>query len=185
MFCDEEMRPLWRMTSGVQGDGVEACLLGRFTTRPHAFLFPRPVLDKTGEWSTAPELFVSSDWDFILRALEHCSLRGVSEVVPFYRRHTGGMTGDPVEGEEAARMVVERYFERHPDQRGTPLERRAWARVMAHSGRVYATHGQRREGVGKLLAAARLDPRAVGAEVAQAAPALAGVGRRLIRRVRD
>lgn len=182
MFCDEALRPLWKMTSRVRGDATQACLLGRFTTRPHAFLFPRQVIEKAGGWD--PGLTISDDWDLILRALEHASVRGTSEVVTFYRRHPGGMTGDPEEGERGAQIVVERYFERHPEQRGSRLERRARARLMAHAGRVYATHGQPREGMRRLLGAARIDPRAVGVEVMQAAPAAAGLARRLLRKDR-
>ena len=40
LFCDEDLRPLWKMTSEVEGDGVAACLLGRFQTRITAFSFP-------------------------------------------------------------------------------------------------------------------------------------------------
>jgi glycosyltransferase involved in cell wall biosynthesis len=182
MFCDERLRPLWTMTSRVQGDATEACLLGRFTTRPHAFLFPRAVIERSGRWST--EMTVSEDWDFILRALEHGSVRGTDEVVTLYRRHESGMTGDPAEGERGAELVIERYFERHPERRGTVLERRARARLLAHAGRVYGTHGRRTVGMRKLLAAARLDPIAVGTEVRQALPALAGSARGALRRLR-
>ena len=41
MFCDEDLRPLWKMTSEVEGNGVTACLLGGFQTRLTAFLFPQ------------------------------------------------------------------------------------------------------------------------------------------------
>src|SRR4051812_2713424 len=82
LFCDEQLNGLWTMTSKVQGDAVEACLLGHFTTRPHAFLFPRPVVDAAGKWSGRLE--VSDDWDFILRALEHAEVRGTHEIVTFY-----------------------------------------------------------------------------------------------------
>lgn len=180
MFCDENLKPLWRMTSRVQGEAVEACLLGRFTTRPHAFLFPRRVIERTGEWN--PEFRVSGDWDFILRALEHGTVRGTTDVATLYRRHSGGITADLDAGERGARMVVDRYFERHPEQRGTRLQERAEARLLAHVGRIHATHGRRRQGLREMASAAKLDPRAVSVELAQAVPALGGVARRLRRR---
>jgi glycosyltransferase involved in cell wall biosynthesis len=179
MFCDEDLRPLWLMTSDVQGDAVEACLLGRFTTRPHAFLFPRAVVRKTGDWSS--EMRISEDWDFVLRALEHSTVRGSRAVATFYRRRADGATGDPAEGERGAGMVIDRYFQRHPEQRGTRLERRVRARLMAHAGRVYATHGKPTKAISRLGRAAATDPTAVWVEARQALPAVAGRARRRLR----
>jgi O-antigen biosynthesis protein len=181
-FCDEDLRPLWTMASNVQGDAVEACLLGRFTTRPHSFLFPTAVAGKVGEWSDA--VGTNEDWDFVLRALAHAPVRGTTEVVTLYRRHPSGLTADPDRGVQGATAVVDRYFERHPEQRGTRLEERARARLQAHTGRVYATHGRRREGLRLLARAARRDPGAVAVEVRQALPALKGAARRHLRRGR-
>jgi Glycosyl transferase family 2 len=179
VFCDENLRPLWRMTSDIEGDAVIPCLLGRFTTRPHAFLFPRQVVEATGEWST--ELTVSEDWDFILRALEHAEVRGTHAVATFYRRHPGGLTSDPAQGERGARAVIDGYFQRHPEQLGTRTERRARARMLALIGRVYLTHGERGKGVGYLARSAVRDPSAIALEVAQGARAVPGFARRLIR----
>src|SRR5919108_8416 len=58
-------------------------------------------------------------------------------------------------------------FELHPELQGTRLERLAQARLQATSARVRATHGQPREAVRRFLKALRLDPRAVGYEIAQ------------------
>ncbi len=182
LFCDSELRPLWKMTSNVEGDAVRACLLGRFTTRPHAFLFPRRIIEATGEWSS--ELTVSEDWDFILRALEHGQVRGTHEVATRYRRHSGGLTADPAAGERGAQAVIDGYFQRHPNQCGTRLERRATARLLAHSGRVYLTHGEPRKGIANLARSAVRDPSAIGMEVAQGARTAPGVVRRLIRALR-
>jgi glycosyltransferase involved in cell wall biosynthesis len=179
LFCDEELRPLWKMTSDVEGDGVVACLLGRFTTRPHAFLFPRKVVEATGLWAT--DLAVSEDWDFILRALEHGSLRRTDAVATYYRRHPSGASANSAEGERGARYVIDGYFERHPEQRGTRLERRARARMLALIGRVYLTHGERGKGIGNLAQSAVRDPSAIALEVAQGARAVPGFARRLIR----
>jgi glycosyltransferase involved in cell wall biosynthesis len=176
MFCDEQLRPLWKMTSDVEGDGVRACLLGRFTARPHAFLFPRRVIEATGEWAT--DLAVSYDWDFILRALEHASVRSTDAVATYYRRHPSGATANSAEGERGARYVIDHYFQRHPDQRGTRLERQARGRMLAHIGRVYATHRRPGKAIAKLARAASLDPGAVWFEVSQGLPAAAAYGRR-------
>jgi glycosyltransferase involved in cell wall biosynthesis len=180
MFCDEKLRAIWKMTSGVQGNAVTACLLGRFTTRPHAFLFPRRVIEATGEFST--EIKVAYDWDFILRALEHAEVRGTDEAVTYYRRHTSGATASAVEGERGANYVIDRYFERHPEQRGTKLERQARARMLALVGRVWATHGQRGKGLGLLARSAAMDPRALWDELAQGLPAATGRVRQRLRR---
>jgi len=180
MFCDEQLRPLWRMTSDVEGDATVACLLGKFTTRPHAFLFPAAVVEKAGDWR--PDLGVSEDWDFILRALEHAQVRGTHEVATLYRRHGEGSTEDPAEGERGARAVVDAYFARHPEQRGTRLERRARARLLAHTGRVYATHGARAKGLRRVARAAALDPTAVTTEIRQSLPAIGGAVRRRLGR---
>jgi glycosyltransferase involved in cell wall biosynthesis len=179
LFCDEEMRPIWKMTSDVEGDAVTDCLLGRFTTRIHSFLLPRQVCDAAGEWNT--DLIASSDWDFTLRAFEHAPVRGTHEVVYRYRRHPFGVTADLEQGERSGQHIIEGYFRRHPEQRGTRLERRAQARRLAHIGRVYATHRQLGKGMARLARAARLDPRALGVEVVQGVPYAAARARRRFR----
>jgi hypothetical protein len=92
----------------------------------------------------------------------------------YYRRHGGEMTSDFAAGEEGARRVVRRYFERHPEQRGTAIERRAEAMLHARAVRVSATHGRRAESITRLRDGLMLDPRAVGNEFVQAMPALWG-----------
>jgi Glycosyl transferase family 2 len=179
LFCDENLRPLWKMTSEVEGDGVTECLLGRFQTRVTALLFPRQVIELTGVFDQDFE--VSADWDFILRALEHAPVRGTGSVASLYRRHPGGVTANPAAGAQAAERVTARYFERHPEQRGTALERKARARTLAHAGRVYATHRRPGKAISRLARAARLDPGAVWIEVAQGLPRLAARGRRVLR----
>jgi Glycosyl transferase family 2 len=180
IFCDEDLRPLWKMTSQVEGSAVTACLLGRFQTRLPAFLFPRRVIELTGAWD--PDFKVSPDWDFILRSLEHAEVRGTDAVAALYRRHPGGVTADPAGGAIAAERVAVRYFERHPQQRGTALERKARARMLAHAGRIFATHRRPGKAIDRLARAARLDPGSVWWEAAQALSAAAARGRRLLGR---
>jgi glycosyltransferase involved in cell wall biosynthesis len=180
MFCDEHLRPLWKMTSEVEGDGVAACLLGRFQTRVTAFLFPRRVIELTGAFDEDFE--VSADWDFILRALEHAQVRGTRSVASLYRRHPSGATANPAAGVKAAGRVAARYFERHPEHRGTTLERKARARTLAHAGRVYATHRRPGKAMSRLAHATKLDPGAVWTEVSQGLPRLGARARRVLRR---
>jgi glycosyltransferase involved in cell wall biosynthesis len=103
LFCDEDLRPLWKMTSEVEGNGVTACLLGRF--RRVCLLFPRRVIELTGAWD--PGFEVSPDWDFILRSSstrrcgEPPGRRPLSKT-PGGRRRTGG-------GAKAAERVVARH----------------------------------------------------------------------------
>jgi glycosyltransferase involved in cell wall biosynthesis len=164
MFCNEELRPIWKMTCALEGDVAEECLLGRFTVRPHALLFPRAIVEATGEWDRG--FTVSHDWDFCLRAVELAPVKGTGAVVTYYRRHAEAATADPDAGVAGADRVLKRYFERHPERVGTPFERRARAYNAALAARVHLTHGSPRKGARRLLGAARLDPRAIGTELA-------------------
>jgi glycosyltransferase involved in cell wall biosynthesis len=180
MFCDGGLRPLWKLTCRLEGAALEDCLLGRFTVRPFALLFPRRVVEATGEWDTGSR--VSHDWDYVLRALEHALVRGETETAVYYRKHPGSATADAgVVGETGARRVVDRYFARHPEQRGTALERKAYARLDAMLARMYATKGDLRRSAAALARAAK-DPPAIVEELRQAAPAAAST---LTRRLAD
>jgi glycosyltransferase involved in cell wall biosynthesis len=165
LVCDDQLRPVWKMVSRVKGDFTDASLLGLFHVRPHALLFPRRVVERTGGFD--PSYPVTEDWDFILRASEHARARGDARVATHYRRHSGAMTTDTVGGEDAARRVVKGYFERNPELRGSRLERLAEARLQATSARVRATHGEPREALRRFWRAAKLDPRAVAYEAVQ------------------
>jgi glycosyltransferase involved in cell wall biosynthesis len=172
VFCDAELRPVWTMTCDLEGDIVEDCVRMRNTSRPHAFLFPRAAVEAAGPWNS--DIQVAHDWDFVLRALEHADARATRAPVTFYRRHGGGITADVAAGEEGASEAVARYFERHPEQLGTSLERRVSAALSAHAARAYATHGLLGRAVRRLLRAARLDPSAVWFEFRHSLPALWG-----------
>jgi hypothetical protein len=172
LVCDSELRPIWKMASRVKGEFTVDCLLGRFVVRPHTLLFPRRVLEATGEFDST--LRVSDDWDYVLRASEHARTRGDRRVATFYRRHTSSVTADTSTGEQDARRVVASYFERHPEQRGTRLERLAGARLEIMTARMRASHGQPRGALEHLRKAVVLDPRAVAYELGQIIPALWG-----------
>lgn len=170
LFCDERLRPQWTMRSRRQGMVAEACLLGHFTVRMPAMLFPRVVVEQAGDWYTG--MRVSGDWDWVLRCLERCPVRGHRRVEYVYRRHAESMTADLEGGEQAAREVVDRFLERHPHKRGTALERRARAMLAARSARVRGTHGQAALAARRATEALRIDPRAVVEEARQLSAAM-------------
>jgi glycosyltransferase involved in cell wall biosynthesis len=175
--CDADLRPLWKMVSRVQGAALEACLLGRFTVRVFSMLFPRRVVQLAGEWDGA--FRVSHDWDFVLRALEHAAVRGDEETATLYRKHPAAATTDVAAGEAGARRAIDKYFERHPEQRTTRLGRRVDARLDAIAARVLLSRGRRREAASRLGSALRRDPSSVWVELVQGLPAVAGRARRL------
>jgi glycosyltransferase involved in cell wall biosynthesis len=175
MFCDPELRPLWKMTCRVKGDARVDCLLGRFTVRHTSLLFPRAVVEATGEWNTG--MTVSQDWDFVLRALEHASVTGDREIAGYYRKHGTSATADVDAGVQAARRIVRGYFERHPEQRRTRLQKRAEASLEASLGRIYLTRGERRAALDAARRSLTLDVRALPSELWRSLPALAGVVR--------
>lgn len=125
LVCDQELRPLTEISTNVQGPAVTACLLNRFDVSIHSLLFHRRIVDATGPWERS--LTVSEDWDFVLRTLDHARVRGDREVATHYRMHEDMSSRDLAAGIEGYRRVVERYFERHPEMRGTMLEREAEA----------------------------------------------------------
>lgn len=127
-ICDEHMRPLSIMTSNLEGRIAEECLLYRFDVRHMAMLFPRTVLDRVGGYE--PALIQCQDWDLVLRACEVAEVRGTPDVVLRYRRHGSSMSSNLQRAMEFESMVVDRYFERHPEQRGSRLEREARAKLL-------------------------------------------------------
>lgn len=167
-YCTADLTPLGTMSSTLQGWVLEECLLNRFSVGIGCMLFPRSVVERAGGWD--PTIKVSSDWDFVLKALEHAPVRGDRTVATLYRRHRDSITARPAPAEGGVERVVDRYFERHPERRGTALEREARAQVqlilaathrdayLAHLGRAYSLH--RRNAVRELgtlgLSVARL-----------------------------
>lgn len=170
-FCDADLRPIWTMTSRIEGDALVPCLLGGFTVRPQSLLFPRDLVEAVGGWE--PTLSIAHDWDLVLRVLEHVRVRGERRVATYYRRHSGGLTSDVEVGVGEARRVVSHYFERHPDALGSPLERRAEAMLRALAARVNISQGQ----FGPAL-------REAGASLARDSTALLGEGRRSLPALR-
>ncbi|MFL5825010.1 MAG: glycosyltransferase [Thermoleophilaceae bacterium] len=185
LVCDARMRPEREIRSSVEGDALRACLLDGFQVRVPSMLFPREVVDAAGPWSS--DFPSAGDWDFVLRALEHASVRGDAEVATLYRRHGASVTANVEAGERGSRLVMERYFERHPDKRGTRLEREARARVALIFAEGWTEQGERRRGLERALEALRLHPATAAGPAARMLARLpggliTGVGRRARRR---
>jgi len=157
VFCDEQLSPRWKVASRRRGDVAEACLLDRFPVTLPAILFPREVIDQVGEWD--PAFQVCEDWDYVLRAAEQAPAAGTPDVALLYRRHDSSASHGDEAAWDGTLRVVERYFERHPDKRGTGVERQ----VRAMLSFMRATHRPRRQiwRSRHLWRAALLDPRAV------------------------
>lgn len=171
VVCDEELRPQRSIASQLEGDVVVPCLLGRFDVRHVSMVFPRQVVERAGPW--ADGFAVSPDWDFVLRCLEHATVRPDVETATYYRRHSSSQsrTAGVEEGERDRHRVLDRYFERHPDKRGTRLERSVRAAADLDRAEAYAAAGARRLAMRRLARAARAEPLAA-----------AQLGLRLIRR---
>jgi glycosyltransferase involved in cell wall biosynthesis len=128
LVCDEQLRPVGAKTSDLEGWVAEACLLYRFDVRHMSMLFPRAVVEAVGEWD--PALRQCQDWDYVLRALERAPVRGERDVATYYRRHGAAASANLRGAHRFETMVVDRYFERHPDRTGSPLEREARAKLL-------------------------------------------------------
>jgi glycosyltransferase involved in cell wall biosynthesis len=157
LVCDEQLRPLSVIGSNIQGDASAACLLNRFSTTIHSLLFPRALLDAIGPWE--PSIVVSQDWDYALRAFERAAVRGDREIVTHYRMHSGMNSRNIEEGIRGYGLVVDRYFDRHPEQRGKRFHRRARAlfHLFAAVQLATALH-RRRAALRELVQAIVLDP---------------------------
>jgi hypothetical protein len=179
MVCDQDLQPRFLIATTLQGDVVEDCLLGRFETRGPALLFPRSVLEAAGPWDSA--FRVSGDWDLVLRAVEHARVAGDQRVALYYRRHgqSLSMTANVAAGEEARSRLIRKYLERHPEQRGGALERRAWRATYVDRGEAYWGRGERREALTRFGKAVRAD--VVGGTAAVATFFLSKVRDRLAR----
>jgi glycosyltransferase involved in cell wall biosynthesis len=157
VMCEESLAPRRTVASTLEGDVLRAAVLGRFDVRIVSLLFPRRVVDLAGPFD--PSLPRAEDGDFVLRALEHAEVRGETLPASFYRRHGASATADVAAGEAGLLGMLDRYFERHPEERGTALERRARASVYLAVARGYRAHGRRREAVDRALRALTRDPR--------------------------
>ena len=174
VYCDAHLRPRSKLVERRSGWLARECLLGRFRVMLPAILFPRRVVEETGGWEAS--LAGTRDWDFVLRCLERARARGEPEVALYYRRYEGSTSSALAAGLDGARRVVERYFERHPDERarlGRPAS--AMLDVIAAD---QATHGRPWRSARFWRAGIR-DPGAIGHDLAELA---ARRTRRILRR---
>jgi glycosyltransferase involved in cell wall biosynthesis len=181
LICDDGLEPVWTLRSRLEGGAIEDVLLARWHVRLPAVLLSGKTARATGDWH--PGLAICEDWDYLLRASEHGRLRPYRGIAVRYRRHPDSATADVAAGLRATEVVVSRYFDRHPDQRGTPLERRASGSLAAIAARVQATHGAPRAALRSIARAARLNPTALWWEGRQGIPAVAAAIRRARRGV--
>jgi glycosyltransferase involved in cell wall biosynthesis len=184
LVCDEALAPERVASSERQGWIAEECLLGSFEVYIVSILFPRPVVERAGPWEETA-FAVSGDWDFGLRAFEQAPVRRLDEVVTRYRRHASSITktADVAAGAEAGRLVLDRYFSRHPEKRGTRLERRVYARLHMDRARAHAWVGQHGLAARELAAATRRNPAlALVAGARWASGRLRALSRRAARR---
>lgn len=172
VFCDEQLRPVWTMSTRLEGWIAAEAVLGRFRVRIQSLLFPASVVRAAGPWD--PGLTVCEDLEFIARALEHAPVRRDPGVATWYRKHGASASADIERGDEGIRRVIERYLERHPEQRGTAFERRAVASRHAVAARARATRGMARPALRRLAQSLALDPREAAIEAWESLPALRG-----------
>lgn len=152
LVCDDQLRPIGMKRSELSGWIAEKCLLYRFDVRHMSMLFPRLVVDAVGRWE--PTLRQCEDWDFVLRALEHAPVRGNAEIATYYRKHATSVSSNIAASLLYESKVVDRYFERHPEQAGTSLEREARAKLLIVSARAARSLGKGRAGQLRLVARA-------------------------------
>jgi glycosyltransferase involved in cell wall biosynthesis len=172
VFCDEELRPVWTMSSRLEGWIAAEAVLGRFRVRIQSLLFPADVVHAAGPWD--PSFPVCEDLEFIARALEHAPVRPDPAVATWYRKHEGSASSEIARGDDGIRRVIEAYLERHPDQRGTAFERRAQASRHAVAARARALRGMPGPALRRLGRSLALDPREAAIEAWAALPALRG-----------
>ena len=167
-MCDDELRPGRVVTADTEGNVSEECLLAGFEVFVVSILYPRAVLDRAGPWEETA-FTVSGDWDYVLRAVEQAPVRRLDEVVSLYRRHPASVTKSArVEaGARAGRLVLDRYFKRHPERRGSKLERRAYSNLHIDRARAHAWARQPELALRQLALAARRDPRATAGAFAR------------------
>lgn len=132
-YCDSELRLQWSLGCRLDGDMFEPVMRGRVAAYMPCLLIPRPLLDIVGPWDETLDL--CEDLDFMFRLSEFARLRGDETPVYLYRRHEASASAKgPRAGEDPWRSVYERHYERHPEHRGTRVER--WLEAAYMMGQV-------------------------------------------------
>lgn len=152
------------ISSRLRGDIAVACLLGEFDSRHVSMLFPREVVRRAGPWD--PRLRVREDFDFVLRCLEHAPVVPGEGVATTYRRHDASATRSAravEDAERASRLVVDGFFARHPELRGTATERQARRRLHEAEARTALDQDRPLRTVRRATPLLRLAPREAAA----------------------
>lgn len=162
MMCDEHLRPQRLLSGGVNGHVAEQFLLGLFDVYAHGMLCPKTVLDRVGPWDES-RFRLMGDRDYVQRVLEQAPLCVIEEVVTFYRRHSPSITGSshPADAVKAGLQVLKGYFDRHPEKRGTDLERAAYNNLHFYRSRQFLRRGEIGAALWQLARAAQHDPASV------------------------
>ncbi len=162
MICDEQLNTQKLVSERIEGDVAETSLLGGFDVYHTSILYPRSVIDRVGPWE-AIGFRVSGDSDYVQRALEQAPVRGLSEIVTRYRRHPTSVskTARVADAVRSGVLILERYFERHPERRGSALERRAYTKLHLLRARSHFGLGEIGPSLRQLALATRRDPIAV------------------------
>jgi glycosyltransferase involved in cell wall biosynthesis/peptidoglycan/xylan/chitin deacetylase (PgdA/CDA1 family) len=168
LVCDRDLNPRHEAGSEIEGWAAEECVAGGFGAYVVSLLIPSDVARRAGTWAESG-LGLSEDWDFVLRCLELAPVRRLDRVVTSYRRHDDSLSrgADVAAGANAARAVLDRYFQRNPERGGGPLERDSYLRLHLDRARAHAWHGERRPAARELAAAARRNPTAAGRAAAR------------------
>jgi glycosyltransferase involved in cell wall biosynthesis len=114
-WCDDQLRPRFDWIASCGADPVKRLLLLRANVMLPSALFPREVVEAAGPW--ASDITVSEDWEYMLRAFELAPVVETAEVVALYRQHPHSTSRDRRASWDGTQKAIERYFERHPDQR--------------------------------------------------------------------
>jgi glycosyltransferase involved in cell wall biosynthesis len=124
-WCRDDLEPIFDWPVRWRGDAVSALLLMRCTISAGAKLLPRTLAEAAGPWRT--DLTIGEDLDYQIRLLEHGQLAVTKQVVSWYRQHPDSNSRDGAVAYRDCARLVQSYFDRHPEQGGTRLERQARA----------------------------------------------------------
>jgi GT2 family glycosyltransferase len=124
--CRADLEPIFDWRVRPHPDALRALLLMRRSiTPPSVMLVPRALVEAVGPWRS--DLVVCEDLDYQVRLLEFGELACTRPVVVLYRQHPASASRDGTATWLNCAHIVHSYFERHPDQRATRLERQAHA----------------------------------------------------------
>ena len=156
-YCDADLHPYRVLECHLEGV-IGPRMLTSFTVMLPSIVFPRAVVERAGAWDET--LSVCEDWDYVQRALEHAPARGDRFIATRYRRHSSSTVGRASldTSEAGSARVVEKYIERHPEQRTSADVRRATAMRLTTFGERYLQMGRIEPAMTRFARAIRTDP---------------------------